>query len=144
MASRAERACLDRAGRGPDDLGDLVYGLPVIIDEIEHFPVGRGKLRQTFLNNCAAILFLQERLRIVCRVPDHGQRIIIQLLVGATPEHALLRAMANSQVETCDLALKERALRQTSKKTSPRSSSASDGLLTIRDMKRNTLTLCRV
>jgi hypothetical protein len=47
-ASRVERACFDGAGWDPDDLGNLVYRFLVIVDEIEHFPVGSRKLLQHF------------------------------------------------------------------------------------------------
>ena len=41
MAARVERSGLDRAGRYPGDLGNLVDRLLVIVDEFEDFAVGR-------------------------------------------------------------------------------------------------------
>jgi hypothetical protein len=57
MASRVEHACFDSAGWNPDHFGNLVYRLLVVVDEIENFPVGSRKMRQTFLNNGATIFF---------------------------------------------------------------------------------------
>jgi hypothetical protein len=92
-------------------ISKIVYRLLVVVDEIENFPVGSRKMRQTFLNDGASILFCTSvsgssaGSSIMSSTPSFNCSSERRL----SDESALLRAMANNQVETCDLALKQPA-----------------------------------
>ena len=44
---RVEHPCFNGIGWDPDNLGCFIHRFLMIVDEIEYFPVGRRKLRQT-------------------------------------------------------------------------------------------------
>src|SRR6516165_1328126 len=78
--ARVEHPRLHGVGGRPDNLSDLVHGFFVIVDEIEHFPMERRKLRQAVLNECASIALVNGCFRIVGGICD-CRRILIEPLI---------------------------------------------------------------
>jgi hypothetical protein len=58
VPSRIKHACLHGACRDPDNLSDLIDRLLMIVDEVDHFPMGDRELRQARPNDCIPIFVM--------------------------------------------------------------------------------------
>src|SRR5579883_2290543 len=83
--ARIEHTGLHRVLRHPDDFRDIFDGTFVIVDQIDDLAMRRRQLREALAQDLIALGLLYRGLRILGRILDEFEDILVQLLGRAPP-----------------------------------------------------------
>src|SRR5262249_11936685 len=94
---------LHGVARDPQDLDQIVDGLPAVVDEIDDLAMDRRDLVEAACDHCALLGLLERDFRIVALILDPSRNPVIERLHLPPPEHLQRQIASDAQQPGRDL-----------------------------------------